>query len=175
MKLLFEMDKKDYKVDGEVFSRPSVRAIIINGNKIAMVYSKKYDYYKFPGGGINKNEEMLDALVREVKEETGLIVKRDTIKEYGYVIRKEKGDFTDIFLQENYYYLCDVEKEVTNQNLDDYELEEGFCLKWVIPSLAIDTNLNHDHYGFYDLNILIRDSKILEILKDSKVIDLLFQ
>lgn len=174
MKLLFEMDKKNYKIDGEVFSRPSVRAIIINDNKIAMVYSKKYNYYKFPGGGINKGEDNMDALIREVKEETGLIVKRDTIKEYGYVIRKEKGDFTDIFLQENYYYLCDVEKEVGLQHLDDYEFEEGFSLRWVRPDVAIDINLNHDHYGFYDLNILTRDSKILEILRDSKVINLLF-
>lgn len=174
MKLLFTMDKKNYKEDGDVFSRPSVRAIIIHDNKIAMVYSKKYDYFKFPGGGIEKEESQTEALVREVKEETGLVVKKDTIKEYGYVIRKEKGDHTDIFLQENYYYLCDVENKVLNQHLDDYELEEGFCLRWVLPSEAINTNLNHDHHNFYDLNILARDNKILEIVRDSKVIDSFF-
>ncbi len=51
MRILFEMDKKDYVPNGSVFSRPSARAIIIKDGKIAMVYSKKYNYYKFPVGG----------------------------------------------------------------------------------------------------------------------------
>lgn len=41
MRILFEMDKKDYVPNGSVFSRPSVRAIIIKNRKIAMVYSKE--------------------------------------------------------------------------------------------------------------------------------------
>ena len=51
MRLLFEMDKKDYKENGTVGIRPSVRGIIVKDKKIAMIYSKKYNYYKFPGGG----------------------------------------------------------------------------------------------------------------------------
>lgn len=38
MRILFEMDKKDYIPNGSVFSRPSARAIIIKDGKIAMVY-----------------------------------------------------------------------------------------------------------------------------------------
>lgn len=71
MRILFEMDKKDYIPNGSVFSRPSARAIIIIDGKIAMVYSKKYNYYKFPGGGIEDTESMKEALIREVLEETG--------------------------------------------------------------------------------------------------------
>ena len=52
MKLLFEIDKKNYDNDGKAFIRPSARAIIIKDNKIYMVHSLVYDYYKFPGGGI---------------------------------------------------------------------------------------------------------------------------
>ena len=44
MRLLFEMDAKDYDPDGKVFSRPSARGIIIRDGKIAMVHSLKYDY-----------------------------------------------------------------------------------------------------------------------------------
>lgn len=72
MRILFEMDKKDYVPNGSVFSRPSARAVIIKDGKIAMVYSKKYNYYKFPGGGIEVDECMEDSLIREVLEETGL-------------------------------------------------------------------------------------------------------
>lgn len=56
MKLLFEIDTKDYDIHGKKCIRPSVRSIIIKENKVAMVYSKKNDYYKFPGGGIETDE-----------------------------------------------------------------------------------------------------------------------
>ena len=79
MRILFEMDKKDYIPNGSVFSRPSARAIIIKDGKIAMVHSKKYHYYKFPGGGIEAGECMEDALIREVLEETGLCVIENSI------------------------------------------------------------------------------------------------
>ena len=70
MKLLFEIDKKNYDNDGKAFIRPSARAIIIKDNKIYMVHSLVYDYYKFPGGGIEKQESNIDALIRETAEET---------------------------------------------------------------------------------------------------------
>ena len=44
MRILFEMDKKDYVPDGSVYSRPSARAVIIKDGKIAMVYSKKHHF-----------------------------------------------------------------------------------------------------------------------------------
>ena len=55
MKLLFEIDLKNYDKNGKAFKRPSARAIIIKDNKIYMVHSLVYDYYKFPGGGIEKD------------------------------------------------------------------------------------------------------------------------
>lgn len=56
MRLLFEMDKKDYTGCTHTYVRNSARSIIIVGGKIAMVHSLKYDYYKFPGGGIEQGE-----------------------------------------------------------------------------------------------------------------------
>lgn len=111
MKKLFIIDLKDYNENMPRFKRPSVRAIIIKNGLIAMVYSKKYDYYKFPGGGIEKNEDILTALKREVLEETGLKIIDASITELGSVLRIQKSRFNDseIFEQENYYYLCDIE------------------------------------------------------------------
>ena len=105
MRLLFNLDKKDYREGGSVGVRPSVRGIIVRGGKIAMVRSKKYDYYKFPGGGIEDGEDFVDALIREVREESGLCVVRSSIREYGLVSRKSRGKVEDIFVQDNYYYL----------------------------------------------------------------------
>ena len=73
MRNLFTVDKKDYKTDGTVFERPSVRGIVIKDGKILMIHSLKYDYYKLPGGGIEKGESYEEALIREVNEESGYI------------------------------------------------------------------------------------------------------
>ena len=165
MRLLFEIDLKNYDKNGKAFIRPSARAIIIKDNKTYMVHSLVYDYYKFPGGGIEKNESNLDALIRETAEEAGLIVVKDSIKEYGYVHRIQKSDHDDcsMFIQDNYYYICDVEDKKINQKLDDYEDFEKFTLELVDPMIAININRNSDH-GPKDQNMLEREAKVLELL-----------
>lgn len=107
MRELFVIDLKDYDLELKRFRRPSVRGIIFKDKKIAMVYSQKYDYYKFPGGGIEAGESHNIALIREVLEETGLKIIPDSINEYGYVLRIQKSTYNEneIFEQENYYYL----------------------------------------------------------------------
>lgn len=142
MRLLFEMDAKDYNVDGPVFIRHSARCITIDGGRAAMVHSAKYDYYKFPGGGIEKGEAKVTALMRETREEAGLMIIPASVREYGYVHRIEKSDRSDdgYFLQDNFYYLCSAEQERIPQDLDDYEAEEGFTLEWVEPDRAIFIN-----------------------------------
>ena len=95
MKMLFEMDKKDYGECTHTFTRNSARSIIIRNGKIAMIHSLKYDYYKFPGGGIESKENPVDAMMRETLEEAGLIVIAGTVKEYGYVHRIQKSDNDD--------------------------------------------------------------------------------
>ena len=128
MRRLFEIDLKDYKETDAVFKRPSARAIILKGDKIALVYSRNEKYYKFPGGGIHDGEDKREALIREVMEETGLVVIPESIREYGSVLRRQKSDRSEdvIFEQENYYYFCDVEDKAVCQELDDYEDEAGF-------------------------------------------------
>ena len=55
-----------------------VSAIISNGEKVLLVRRRKDDFlggiYEFPGGIIEVGEGMTDALIREVREETGLTV-----------------------------------------------------------------------------------------------------
>lgn len=173
MRIIFEIDYKNYNENGTVGKRPSARGIIIKNNKLAMVYSKRYDYYKFPGGGIDKNETNIDALIREVKEEVGLQVIKESVKEYGLFLRKDKGKVEDIFIQENYYYLCDVTDNNIGQKLDDYEEFEEFTLKWVSANEAIEANLYHDHKEKTSLrnqHMMEREAKVLKLLIDEGLI-----
>lgn len=145
MRLLFEIDKKGYREDGTVGFRPSVRGIIIKCDKIAMIHSLKYHYYKLPGGGAEQGEDQIDTLIREVREESGLNVIRDSVREFGYVRRIQKGEIDDIFIQDNFYFFCQAEDETGVQKLDDYEQDEQFTLEFVTPQYAIDVNENANH------------------------------
>lgn len=159
------MDKRDYTPDMPHFRRPSVRAVIIKDGMVAMVYSRKFDYYKFPGGGIEKDESHTETLLREVREETGLIVIPDTVREYGSVLRIQRScvDENVVFEQENFYYFCETEEGCGKQSLDEYENEEGFTLEFVSPVHAIEVNRTHDH-AVYDLLLIEREAKVLEKL-----------
>ncbi len=145
MRLLFTIDLKNYDPEGEAFVRPSVRGILIRNGKVAMVHSLRYDYYKFPGGGIEKNESHITALIRETGEEAGFTVIPESIREYGYVHRIQKGEHEPMFIQDNYYYFFDAEEILGSQNLDDYEAEAKFTLEFVDPGEAIRVNREHDH------------------------------
>ena len=62
----------------EYRKRPGAYAIIVdeNSNKIGIVTDKKKDYF-YLGGGIEKGESELDALKRELIEESGYTLKKD--------------------------------------------------------------------------------------------------
>ena len=165
MRLLFEMDLKDYGECTHSFRRDSARSIIISNGKIAMIHSKKYDYYKFPGGGIENGEDPFDAMIRETQEEAGLTVIPETVKEYGYVHRIQRSDKdpSECFIQNNYYYLCDAEDGLVSQNLDEYEKKESYQLEYVEPSLAIQKNRSVKDSP-YNRMMFEREARVLEML-----------
>lgn len=166
MRLLFALDAKDYDINSKAIIRPSVRGIIIRGDRVGMVHSLGYDYYKFPGGGIEKDESQIDTLMREVAEETGLSVMPGTVREYGYVHRAQKSGETAVFIQDNYYYLCETEAGIAPQHLDEYEADERFTLEFVDPAQAVIANRENDHGNIdpFMLSMLERDARVLEML-----------
>lgn len=165
MRLLFEMDKRDYGSCTHTFVRNSARSIIIASKQLAMIHSKKYDYYKFPGGGIENGENPVDAMIRETREEAGLVVKPKTIKEYGYVHRIQKSgkDASECFVQDNYYYLCEAEDELVSQCLDKYESTENYVLEYVDPQVVIRRNRSITQSP-YDPMMFEREVKVIEML-----------
>lgn len=164
MKMLAELDAKDYEPDLPVSFREAVRAIIRCGDRIAMVYSEAEHYYKFPGGGIEPGESHLEALVREVREETGLLVKPDSVREFGLVRERRKSTMAQtVFVQDSYYYTAEVEEDVSAQHLDDYEAELGYCLRWTDCETACEADSTIG-VGVPRYDLLRREAYVLGLL-----------
>lgn len=190
MKTLFTTDYKNYKADWPRSSRPSARAIIVveskrpqsqnaadnpplsPSDKIALAYAKNLGYYKFPGGGIHEGEENTAALIREVAEETGLEVIPQSIEEAGLVSRIMQSEMfpKTIFVQDSFHYFCKVKTGadgkplIKNQNLDDYEKDDGFELRFVSVAEAITTNLRFNSDNVAKLDMIARETLVMEKL-----------
>lgn len=166
MKTLKTLDRKDYNPTSEVTTRIASRAVIIKENKIAMIKCEKHGYYKFPGGGTNDGESLTDTLIRETKEETGLLIKKDTIKPLCFIKEIHKCNFYNnaIFEQNSYYYKADVNDERYPTSLDDYEEKLGYHLEFVPINYALKVNKNLLKKG--EFIFLKRENNVLEYIRD---------
>lgn len=167
MRLLHIMDGDDYQDCTRLTVRHSARAIIISDGKIAMIHSLANNYYKLPGGGIESGENKIDALIRETLEETGLYIIPETIEELGYIhrIRKSLKFEDECFIQNNYYYFCEVSDERSEPQYDEDEKSEKFVPVFIDPHIAYAENAKIEKddpvYG-----MAYRENFILQLLID---------
>ena len=136
---LFQIDKISDSIDNTNF-REAVRGIVIRDNKILMVHSKNKDY-KFPGGGIKKDEGRIMALKREIEEETGYVCSKVN-EQVGIVVERSKDRYVSnsVFKMISYYYFAEVLDIRKSQKLDPYEAKLNFKPEWVNIDDAINTN-----------------------------------
>ena len=85
MRILATFDAKDYQDTTGVYEKYSVRGIVMREGRLAMQCSKDGEY-KIPGGGMEDGESERQALIREIREETGLYVLEDAITELGEIV-----------------------------------------------------------------------------------------
>jgi len=128
-------------IHGKTDHRAAVRAVVIRERELLMVYSPVNGDYKFPGGGVEKNEKPEFALRREVEEECGMNLTR-ILEDIGCVVEYAipmKTEF-DVFKMTSSYYLCEIDSAVKAQRLDAYEKDLGFQPIWVDIDIATQTN-----------------------------------
>ena len=165
MRTLLTLDMKDYSENDPIRNRHSVRGIIIRNGRIAMAHVLKYGFYKFPGGGSEGCETKIETLVREVREESGLVVKPETAVPYGMVERTQKSRRGELYNQDNFYYLCEAEDEIASQKLTESESESGYTLEFVDPKEAIRASKASDSYSDRFVGVSIeRECRVLETL-----------
>jgi 8-oxo-dGTP diphosphatase len=111
-----------------------VGAIVRDGDKLLVIKDKFSNGYKLPGGHIDNNESIKDALKREVYEETGIKVEFESIVNLGHFT---KGQFEE----SNLYVVCSA-KAITKE-ITIYDSSEIIEAKWIDVEVFLnlkDTN-----------------------------------
>jgi len=126
--------------------RKAARAVIIDDQQcVALLHVTTANYYKLPGGGIEPNETIEEALHRECWEETGS--KIEIIQEIGSVTEYRKMyELTQI----SYCYLAKVIGEKGIPEFTPDEQQDGFEIVWLSYDQAlkvISDDANADDEG----------------------------
>lgn len=160
-----EIDLKNYNENGSIFHRTAVRGVVQKDGKYLVIHSNEGDY-KFPGGGMEAGENLEATLIREMKEETGYEIVKESIRECVAAHEKRKGMKEEILEMDSYYFFCEVVPEAGERNLDDYEAEMDYQVAWITPEeMIIGNNKLSDTTN---VPWVARDNMVMEYINSLK-------
>ncbi len=173
MKLLAELIDDQFENNGIDYTRNVVRAIVLdNDNKVVLIHVfgddifGHRDYYELPGGGVENNETLIDAIKREIKEELGVTIKDITpigrVVDYYNLIRRKNN---------NHYFLAKVDKVLNEKHLEEYEkhLITGYI------HVSIDEAIKlYEQTLDTKISILVKRRELIVLRKAKKMIDKMY-
>lgn len=146
-------DRPGYRV------RKAVRAVITDCNgAVPLLYASVRNYYKLPGGGVDKGEDLATALIRELKEEIGSAA--EVTQELGQVIEWKDSEK---FKQISYCFVAKLIGDKGQPDFTDSEIAEGFEVVWasdidhaiqLVEAMANSTDINVSFMTTRDTAIL---------------------
>ena len=126
MERILTLDEKNYSPDLEEIYRVAVRGIIFIDGKLLMIEDDLGEI-KLPGGGIDSGENDYEALVREVKEETGYDLILETIVPFGEIEEKRLSTHESMMWHQiSRLYFCEVYPEKGQCDYTENEKKHGF-------------------------------------------------
>lgn len=143
MTLLHTLTHPAVAAGGRMVERQAVRAIVMRSNEILLLYTRRYDDYSFPGGGLDTGEDPIEGLRRELVEETGA---KDVIVEHviGHLdeYRPSLKAGYDVLFMRSHFYLCRVAGELGVATPEAYEVANGMVPVWIDIGKALEHNRN---------------------------------
>ena len=137
------------KIGNSILLLPSVAAVILNDKSELLLQEKNDNTWSLPAGMIEPNETPTEAIIREVQEETGLMVEPTKIlgvfggSDFNYIYPNgNKVGYTVILM------LCSVKSE-SGEILDSETKSLKYFCKETMPKLELP----------YPKNILFNECK----------------
>ena len=119
--------------------RDASRGIIVKDGNILLSHEKNIGQWMTPGGGLEANETPEECCIREVAEETGLVVNP---KECFLVMNEYYEDCKYV----SYYFDCIV-TGITERKPTDRETMVGAAPEWVEFDFAKDIFSHHQDFA----------------------------
>lgn len=119
-----------------------VGVFVREGDNMLVVKDRIYKSYKLPGGYIDNEENISQAVAREVAEETGITVQMDSIVSMGYFSPCQ-------FNESNIYLVCKARPLSTTIRIGD--IQEIIEARWI----NIDQYINHEQVHPYNKKIVM--------------------
>lgn len=165
--VLMVEDGKNYTDYMPLIERYATRGIICRDGKYAMQLSDDGEY-KIPGGGMEEGESLVDALCREVAEETGIVVDRASVRYCGEVIeiRRDIYEEDKKYIKHSYVYFCEAGEERVEMRMTESEIKRGFHPVWEKLGTIISENRKNIKEEWR-----LRDTRLLELLLEKGLIE----
>lgn len=142
--------------------REASRAIIVKDGKILLTHELNTGVFMTPGGGLEENETLTECCIRELKEETGYIVK--PVKQF---LKINEYCFETMYVSN--YFICEIEGEC-KRNLTEIEVEHGAVPEWVDLNTAIAIFGEYEMYREDVASLYLREyttlNKYLAFIKE---------
>lgn len=131
---------------------------IINEDKVLMINRKKnWTGWSFPGGHLEENESVIDCVIREIKEETGLSIHKIEYKGLAHFFNSETkkryivNNFTCTSYEGNLKHDCEEGqlKWVAIENIRNQSLAEG--MEYRLP-LFFESGIKELYVSWNDKN-----------------------
>jgi ADP-ribose pyrophosphatase YjhB (NUDIX family) len=129
-------------LEGRIFHRLAARGILLDGEDILLLYTKRYNDFSLPGGGVDSHEDLLAGLHRELTEETGA-QNIKVLQHFGHIIEHRpayKRDQHDVITMTSHLYHCQADRELGVAKMEGYERANGMEAKWINIYEAHDHN-----------------------------------
>lgn len=119
-------------------TRTACRGIVIENSEILLSYESVTGQWMIPGGGLEENESEADCCIREVAEETGILVNASECL-------LEIDEYYENWKLINKYFICKA-KGTANTKLTERERNVGMEARWLSVDNAKNIFSKHASY-----------------------------